>query len=72
VIEVDGDVHANEGQRLKDRAREDALRNLGLQKPALKTVKRRFCGAGAAVFYLSNFGFGSLARFQVPPLCKGR
>ena len=31
VIEVDGDVHANEGQRLKDRAREEALRNLGLQ-----------------------------------------
>ena len=31
VIEVDGDVHASEGQRLKDRAREEALRNLGLQ-----------------------------------------
>ena len=31
MIEVDGNVHANEGQRLKDLAREDALRNLGLQ-----------------------------------------
>ena len=31
VIEVDGDVHANEGQRLKDQTRERALRSLGLQ-----------------------------------------
>ncbi len=31
VIEVDGDVHAKELQGLKDRMREEALRNLGLQ-----------------------------------------